>query len=102
MLTHNEDGSINIKGYGFVVGKFPYKTPMILVPKRIKEAMRIVVETDGLIGVAPIQNRTLLIYETLNDAKIARNKMYIHGIRVYSHEIEEIDTDAERSLQRYV
>lgn len=102
MITHREDGKLSIKGYGFIVGKFPVKTPMFLVPRRVKEAIRLIVETDGLIGVSPIGNKTLVVYETLNDAKIARNKMYIHGIRVYGNEIEEIDTVAERTMERRV
>lgn len=102
MLEKQEDGSIRVVGYGFWVGKMPYKRPSWLIPMRIKKAIEVLLYTDGLIGFAPIGNKTLVLYETLNDAKRARNKAEYSGIRVYGKEIEVVDTTAEGIQDRYV
>jgi len=102
MLEKNEDGSVRVVGYGFWVGKIPYKRPSWLIPMRMKKAIQVLLYTDGLIGFAPIGNKTLVLYETLNDAKRARNKAEYNGIRVYGKEIEVVDTTAEGIQDRYV
>lgn len=102
MLEKKEDGSVRVVGYGFWVGKMPYKRPSWLIPMRMKKAMLILVQTEGLIGFAPIGNKTLVLYETLNDAKRARNKAEYNGIRVYGKDIEVVDATAEGTRERYV
>lgn len=102
MLEKQEDGSVRVVGYGFWVGKIPYKRPSWLIPLRMKRAVEILLNTDGLIGFAPIGNKTLVLYETLNDAKRARNKAEYNGIRVYGKDIEVVDTTAEGTQERYV
>ena len=102
MLEKQEDGSVRVVGYGFWVGKIPYKRPSWLIPLRMKRAVEVLLNTDGLIGFAPIGNKTLVLYETLNDAKRARNKAEYNGIRVYGKDIEVVDTTAEGTQERYV
>ena len=102
MLEKQEDGSVRVVGYGFWVGKIPYKRPSWLIPLRMKRAVEVLLNTDGLIGFAPIGNKTLVLYETLNDAKRARNKVEYNGIRVYGKDIEVVDTTAEGTQERYV
>ena len=102
-MLEERDGEIIVTGYGFCVDKIPYKIPYFLIPRRVKEAVRILADTKGLVGVAPLEDKkTLVVYETLNDAKRAKNILLSEGIRVYGKEIEEIETTAESTVSRYV
>ena len=100
-MIEEKDGVVTVTGYAFAVGKIPYRLPHWLFPKRIKNALRLIADTDGLVGVAPIGDRTLLIYETENDAKRARNIANSRGI-LCGKEIFPIETFAERTENRYI
>ena len=103
MLEQTEDGKLKVNGYGFTVGKIP-RLPywlLFLVPRSMRDAMRILAGTEGLIGVCPIGDRTLCVYDTLNNAKRARNILESEGIAVYSKEIHEIDTVCEKTAVGY-
>lgn len=102
MIIKREDGSVAVRGYGFFVGKVPYKIPYWLIPRRIREALELVATTEGLVGIAPFKDKSLIVYETLNDAKRARNILLANGIKVYGTEIEEVDTTAGGTVTRYV
>ena len=61
--------------YSVAVGNLP------MFSKKTKEALQIISDLDGFIGVYPYYpHGTLCIFKTLNQAKIAKNMMDAKGI----------------------
>ena len=64
------------------VGTLPLR-PKFLMPKATTDAIKIIKEQEGLVGVTPMYPRgTLLLFDTENHAKGARNVLRFHGIVV--------------------
>lgn len=49
--------------------------------KRSREAVEYIKDLDGFVGVHPVDGYTLWLFDTLNNAKIARNLMLSKGIQ---------------------
>ena len=49
--------------------------------KRSREAVEYIKDLDGFVGVHPVDGCTLWLFDTLNNAKIARNLMLSKGIQ---------------------
>lgn len=63
------------------VGNIP-PLPDFLMPKVVKKALEVIKEQEGLIGVTPMPPRgTLLLFDTENNAKGARNVLRFNGIK---------------------
>ena len=57
--------------------------PMLGKKKEMKKALDFIKKTDGFIGVHPIDLwRNLLVYDTLNNAKGARNQLKAQGCQI--------------------
>lgn len=85
------------------IAPLPFDSPK--VKKSIKQAVRYICNLDGFIGFRPIDlHKTLLIFETLNDAKCAKNLLVSEGCEVgnlipalvQDHYIEGVKKDPGR------
>lgn len=70
-----------IEVYTVAVGNIPM-LPKMLMPKAVKAAIKLISEQEGLIGVTPMYPRgTLLLFDTENNAKGARNVLRFNGVQ---------------------
>lgn len=52
------------------------------IPKKSKQAIEFITKLDGFLGIYPLGgNGTLWLFESLNKAKVAKNKMDAKGIK---------------------
>ena len=67
-----------VEAWTVATGNIPAK---MFLPKKVKQALDLISEQEGLIGLHPVPQRgTLWLFRTENDAKIARNNMRAAGI----------------------
>ena len=63
------------------VGNLPM-LPKFLMPKKVTEAVELIKTLEGLIGVSPCYPKgTLLLFDTENNAKGARNVLRFHDVQ---------------------
>ena len=80
-----------VKVWGFVIGNLPMRR------KPLRELSRLFGTLPGFLGVNPVYpNGTVMLFETENDAKVARN-MLLDQITPVGKEISECYVD-----KRYV
>ena len=78
-MQNNVDwsGLSEMRAWTVAVGNLP-----IFPTKRTKKTMELIKSQDGFIGVVPFYPRgTLILFETENDAKGARNVYRFYGIK---------------------
>lgn len=79
-MSEKKENEIEV--YTVAVGNLPM-LPKFLMPKGVKEAVKLIKEQEGLIGVTPMYPRgTLLLFDTENHAKGARNVLRFRGVQV--------------------
>lgn len=70
-----------VEVYSVAVGNIPV-LPKMLMPKAVKDAIKLISKQEGLIGVTPMFPRgTLLLFDTENHAKGARNELRFNGMK---------------------
>ena len=70
-----------IEAWTVAVGNLPL-LPKALMPKGVTKAIKLIKEQEGLIAVHPAYPRgTLLLFDTENHAKGARNVLRFHGVK---------------------
>lgn len=64
--------------YTVAVGKIP-----LIKTRKTREALKLIKEQEGFLGLYPYPSRgTLLLFDTENNAKGARNVLRFHGVEV--------------------
>lgn len=77
----NQAKENEIEVWTVAVGNLPI-LPKELMPKGVTEAIKLIKEQEGLIGVTPMYPRgTLLLFDTENNAKGARNMLRFNGVK---------------------
>ena len=70
-----------IEAWTVAVGNMPL-LPKALMPKGVTKAIKLIEEQEGLLGVTPMYPRgTLLLFDTENNAKGARNVLRFNGVK---------------------
>lgn len=82
-----------MKVFIFAVGNFPKN------PKKMYQALGYIKEQDGMLGIHPCYpDGNLLVWDTLNNAKIAKNNLEAVGIRTANHIMSGTLTDDKQFL----
>lgn len=77
----NQAKENEIEVWTVAVGNIPL-LPRVLMPKGVTKAIKLIKEQKGLIGVTPMYPRgTLLLFDTENNAKGARNMLRFNGVK---------------------
>lgn len=89
----------DVKCYAVAVGNMPSPLASRKVKKSAKAALKYIQGQDGFLGFHPMPpNGTLCIFDTENNAKIARNMMDLMGIQT-GYNITEVFVD-ERYIRK--
>ena len=78
-MSEKKENEIEV--YTVAVGNLPL-LPKFLMPKNVTKAIELIRDQEGLIGVTPMYPRgTLLLFDTENNAKGARNVLRFNGVK---------------------
>ena len=70
-----------VEVYTVAVGNLP-ALPKFMMPKKVTKAIELIKEQEGFIGACPCYpHGTLLLFDTENNAKGARNVLRFNGVQ---------------------